>query len=346
MVVFVDTHNRMADMAKVISMFNNKGGVGKTTYLFHVAHMLARHAINVLVVDCDSQCNLTAYAWPSPWIKRAWHEEGNSIWRNIELVARGIGDIRNRTPSPISLGHPRLFMVPGDLKLSDFEDRLGETWSGARGGNEAALRVQSAIHRYIRWAAEKVSAHIVLVDLGPNLGALNRAVLASSDYFIVPMAPDLFSVRGTENLASKLKSWHAEWRQCHESWKGDNLELPNGRPKFLGYVIQNHNRRNNETGMTHGWGLYGRVIANAVNENIINALTPLDQVVDWDDGEFNLGQIPNLHSLIPYSQRARKPVFYCTSRDGLKGAHITRAAESMQYFLGITEIIQSTLEMD
>jgi chromosome partitioning protein len=46
----------------IISMFNNKGGVGKTTLLFHVAHVLAESGRKVLIVDCDSQCNLTAYA--------------------------------------------------------------------------------------------------------------------------------------------------------------------------------------------------------------------------------------------------------------------------------------------
>jgi chromosome partitioning protein len=56
-----------------------------------------------------------------------------------------------------------------------------------------------------------VEADIVLVDLGPNLGALNRAVLATSDFFITPVAPDLFSIQGTENLGNKLVSWRKEW---------------------------------------------------------------------------------------------------------------------------------------
>lgn len=47
---------------KSIAIFNNKGGVGKTTYLYHIANILADAGNNVLMVDCDSQCNLTAYA--------------------------------------------------------------------------------------------------------------------------------------------------------------------------------------------------------------------------------------------------------------------------------------------
>lgn len=333
-------------MAKAISIFNNKGGVGKTTYMFHVAHLLARGDVRVLMVDCDSQSNLTAYSLANPAIRRSWAPDGNSIWRNIELVARGVGDIRQRGPSLIRPDYPNLYIVPGDLQLTNFEDRLGDSWSGAKGGSEASLRIQSAIFRYVKWAAELINAQIILIDLGPNLGALNRAVLAASDYFIVPMAPDLFSIRGTENLASKLQLWQREWQQCHVAWQGNDLELPPGRPKFLGYVVQSHNLRNNQDGMTRGWNLFGRIINDTVQNNIVRVLTPLDQVVDWDEGDYKLGMIPNLHSLIPYSQRARKPVFDCTYADGLRGDHIRRAADARGHFTGIVDIIRDTLNWD
>lgn len=95
-----------------------------------------------------------------------------------------------------------MHLIPGDLLLSDFEDLLGDTWNAAKGGSEPALRAQSAIYRAILQAAEKVSAEAILIDLGPNLGSLNRAVLGGSDYVIVPVAPDLFSIRGAENLGT------------------------------------------------------------------------------------------------------------------------------------------------
>jgi chromosome partitioning protein len=241
-------------MATTISIFNNKGGVGKTTFLFHVAHRLADQGRSVLMVDCDSQCNLTAYALTDAVIERAWAErDGNSIYRMIEPVARTIGDIRNRAPTKLG---DRLFLLPGDLLLSDFEDRLGDTWNGAKGGSEPALRAQSAIFRAINNAAEKAVAEIVLVDLGPNLAALNRAVLGGTDYVIVPVAPDLFSIRGTENLGSKFETWRREWDQCNGAWAGDGLAIPHGRPKFLGYVVQQHNIRNNAAGMTQGWQIF------------------------------------------------------------------------------------------
>ena len=231
-------------------------------------------------------------------------------------------------------------MCRGDLRLSNFEDLLGDTWSPARGGSEPALRAQSAIHRYIEFAKERIAADLVLIDLGPNLGALNRAALATSDYFITPVAPDLFSIQGTENLGNKLVAWRREWDQCNNAWEGDHLSIPQGRPSYLGYVVQMHNlRTGNPDGMTAGWAIYGAELEPAVRENIVDKLRPLGQVIEWEEDDYRLGQIPNLHSLIPYSLEAKKPIFDCTSADGLRGAHIRRAAESQQHFAQVVDTL-------
>jgi cellulose biosynthesis protein BcsQ len=274
-------------------------------------------------------------------IRRAWHEDGNSIYQNVLPVYRTTGDIRNRMPTRVRTDY-NLFLVPGDLRLSNFEDLLGDTWSAARGGSEPALRAQSAIHRYIEFAAERVGADVVLIDLGPNLGALNRAVLASSDYFIMPVAPDLFSIQGTENLGNKLVSWRREWDQCNAAWDGGILSIPQGRPACLGYVVQMHNQRADAVNnMTAGWRIYGQRLEPAIQTNIVERLRPIDQVVEWEDGNFQIGQIPNLHSLIPYSLKARKPVFDCRYADGLRGEHIARAAASENHFREIVATLQT-----
>ncbi|WP_084694159.1 ParA family protein [Marinobacter daepoensis] len=317
---------------KIISIFNNKGGVGKTTYMYHIAHMLEKQGKVVLVVDLDSQCNLSAYSLSDSELEKSWkNDRGNSIWNAIERVYEGLGDIRQRKPSLIKSSYPNLYIVPGDVLLSNYEDSLGDTWSSAKGGNAPALRVQSAIYRYVKWAAEQVNADVVMLDLGPNLGALNRSILAASDYFIVPMSPDLFSIRGTKNLGAKLALWRKEWDQCNNSKNGD-IDLPKGAPTFLGYVMQQHNIRRNSRGMTRGWSIFGDQVASAVKENIVDVLEPLGQVHKWGGNDWNIGQIPNLHSLVPYSLEAKKPVFDCTSKDGLNGAHISTARDSAQHF--------------
>ena len=207
-----------------------------------------------------------------------------------------------------------------------------------------ALRVQSAIYRYILWCAETIQADVVLLDLGPNLGSLNRAVLAASDYFITPVSPDLFSIRGTENLGNKLNTWRTGWDQCNSYSDFIDFQLPAGRPCFLGYVKQQHNVRDNEAGMTRGWNLFGEQIEGAVRQNIVSRLEPLGQVFHWGDGLFDLGGIPNLHSLVPYSQEAKKPIFDLRSGDGLTGAHISRARNSTEYFEPMVDVLLQVLD--
>ncbi len=109
-----------------------------------------------------------------------------------------------------------------------------------------------------------------------------------SDYFIVPMSPDLFSIRGTMNLGQKLATWRKEWDQCNEA-SSDDLDLPKGAPVFLEYVMQQHNIRNNVDGMTRSWSIFGNQIESAVKENIINALNPVGQVHNWGDNNWNSG---------------------------------------------------------
>lgn len=329
---------------KTISIFNNKGGVGKTTYIYHIAHLLAQQGKRVLLVDCDSQANLTAYCLRDEEIVSSWEEHGNSIYRGIELVYRGLGDVRaDLVPIQINSDeYPSLFLIPGDIRLSNFEDFLGDSWNSAKGGSEPSLRIQSAIHRLATSVAERYNIDAILYDLGPNLGALNRAILGASDYFITPIAPDLFSLKGTENLGQKLLTWRQGWRQCNEAAGELGISIPRGEPSFLGYVVQRHNIRNNEEGMTRGWQIYGERIDSAVSENIVNVLQPLGQVHEWADG-YNLGQIPNLHSLIPYSLEARRPVFDCNGRHGLTGAHISRARESRAHFDSIITRLLSVI---
>lgn len=62
------------------------------------------------------------------------------------------------------------------------------------------MRILSSFWQILQMAAQKIQADIILVDIGPNLGAINRSVLIATDYVAIPLGADLFSLQGLKNL--------------------------------------------------------------------------------------------------------------------------------------------------
>jgi hypothetical protein len=98
---------------------------------------------------------------------------------------------------------PNLGLLPGDVLLSGTEQELSLAWATSLGGGISAIRafgVTTAFSTLVQRAAAQTDARIVLVDVGPNLGAINRAVMIASDHVVIPLAPDLYSLQGLRNL--------------------------------------------------------------------------------------------------------------------------------------------------
>ncbi len=79
----------------------------------------------------------------------------------------------------------------------------------------------------------------MLIDVGPNLGAINRAALIAADHVVIPLAPDLFSLKGLHNLGPRLRAWGEGWRERMQQ-KPEGLELPKGDMKPIGYIVMQH----------------------------------------------------------------------------------------------------------
>lgn len=80
--------------------------------------------------------------------------------------------------------------------------------SGFFRSDESAFRTMTAFHRLVQQGADW-GAELVLIDVGPNLGAINRSALIASDQVCLPLAPDLFSLQGLKNLGPTLREWRA-----------------------------------------------------------------------------------------------------------------------------------------
>ena len=300
-----------------IAFFNNKGGVGKTTLVFHVAHMLAELGRRVLLLDLDPQSNLTAMCVGAERLEELWpsvREHPRTILGAVRPFLRGTGDVI--VPEVEAVGEG-VGMIPGDLGLSTFEDHLADAWPRAIDRREDAFRVLSAFHRVAAGAAESFSADTLLIDVAPSLGALNRAALLDADSVITPLAPDLYSIQGLRHLGPSLVSWRESWAERRERSPDPTLALPRGAMQPLGYVVMQAGMRLDRPVLA-----YQRWVARIPNEyreamGIADA--PPREV---SEDPWCLGLMRHFQSLMPLAQDARKPMFRLRPGDGAIGAHM------------------------
>jgi cellulose biosynthesis protein BcsQ len=209
-----------------VTFFNNKGGVGKITMVYHIAWMLAELGKRVVAIDLDPQSNLSAMFLDDDRLGQLVErkpDEHLTVLDSIVPVTEGEGYV----PVHIEAISEKIGLVVGDLALSTFADRLSDAWLKCLNRDIYAFRITSVFDTIIADARDRWDADIVVVDIGPNLGAINRAVTISSDYIILPVASDLFSLQGIKNLGMSLINWRADWnKRREENPKPGTLKIP------------------------------------------------------------------------------------------------------------------------
>jgi chromosome partitioning protein len=316
----------------VIAFFNNKGGVGKTSLVYHLAWMFADLGAKVVAADLDPQANLTAAFLDDDELERLWNSS-DTIYGLIEPLIKGIGDVRY---DGFSVTSGRLVLLPGDLRLSTFEDELSTQWPLCLEGKERAFRVESAFWRVMQRSAEVSKADLILVDLGPNLGALNRAGLIASDFVVIPLSPDLYSLQGLRNLGPTLRRWRRDWadRLSRKPLEMD-LELPAGAILPLGYVVQQHGVRLDRP--VKAYEKWIDRIPSEYREFVLSELGGENYSIQSD--QHKLALLKHYRSLMPMAQEARKPMFYLKPADGAIGSHFQSAQEAYSDFRQLARAI-------
>ena len=304
---------------KTIAFFNNKGGVGKTTLSYHLSVMLARLGWRVLAADLDPQANLTSAFLVEDDLERLWEPEdgGDSVLSAINPILRGTGDIA--APVPLSLGD-RVWLLAGDLGLSRFEDNLSDAWPLGLNGDAAALRATTAFYRLVQQAARSASADVAVVDVGPNLGAVNRAAIIAADHIIVPLAADIDSLQGLRNLGPTVRRWRDDWSRVRAANDGNaevDFDLPSGEMAPSGYVVLQHAIRLDRP--VRAYETWLKRIPGTYAEYVLNEPPPPTRTTDDDPN--CLATLRNYRSLMPYAQEARKPMFDLKPADGAIGGH-------------------------
>lgn len=323
---------------KSIAFFNNKGGVGKTTLIYHIAYMMAELDYRVLVADLDPQSNLSSM-FLSENILYDKIENGESITAALKSLVKGIGDIEDVHIEKIST---HLSLLIGNLELSSLEDRLSDTWTKCLNGDEAAFRFVSAFYRIIKKAADKKEVDFVLIDVGPNLGAINRAALIATDYVIIPVGADLFSVQGIKNVGKTLASWRAGWQDRIKRNPEPELELPSGKMNPLGYIVSQHGIK--EKKPVKAYAQWAERIPEIYRKAILGDYGIGSTSVEGDEN--CLGLLKHYRSLIPMSMEVNKPIFSLKPADGAIGAHLEAVRKAYQDFKQLTEKIIETVSAE
>lgn len=293
--------------ARRIALYNHKGGVGKTTATFNLAAELGRLGKRVLLVDSDPQCNLTSYCIKNETIDtlldRSDTPDGRTIWSAVKPISEAEGDFKS--VSPMKLDVENLYLVPGDIRLSQFEVDLMELWTNCRQIKPKGFRGVTAISRFINKISKQLNIYYVFYDTGPNIGPLNQTILLDCDHFIIPMACDEFSIRALKTLGRTLFQWVKDW-QVISSLAHENSYLLPGKPEFLGYIYQNYK-------------VYGGSLVEAkagflpkmekeIHAQIIKILKELGLAASKSLAKHKLGGIKELGSLASQSQTQKRPM--------------------------------------
>ncbi len=281
---------------KVISVFNNKGGVGKTTLTFHVAHALSEMGKKVLIIDADPQCNLTIYAMDQETIHDLWAvedpfidegyesskkkckevqyqkitSEPRSIHFLLKPTEEGTGD-HAQLPPPVKLTK-NLDIIPGRLTLHLYEEKVASRWTDIYRGEPLAIRTITKIRSLAEQYSEIYDYDYVIIDTSPSLGSLNKVIISTVDGFFVPASPDLFSLYGIKNIGKALASWKDEFNIIYKLISEEKRDLfPKNFVTFLGYTIYNAKKYagyKNKWDLAHAHLNYANQIPLTIKDNI------------------------------------------------------------------------------
>lgn len=299
---------------KTVAFFNNKGGVGKTSLVYHLAWMFADHGIKTLAVDLDPQANLTAMFLKEERLESIWpdDEHPETVYGAIRPILRGTGDIAKPHVEKII---KNLGLIAGDLGLSRFEDKLSDAWPRCHNSDESAFRTMTAFHRLVQHGVDR-GVEIALIDVGPNLGAINRSALIASDQVCLPLAPDLFSLQGLKNLGPTLRDWRRVWAELLTKAPPD-LSMPKGSMQPVGYIVMQHGIQDNRP--VKAYKRWMERIPRVYREVVLDEEIQIMPTVAEDP--YCLSLLKHYRSLMPMAMQARKPIFFLKPADGAIGAH-------------------------
>jgi len=170
---------------RIISLANQKGGVGKTTTAINLGTALAAIGERVLIVDLDPQGNASTGLGIDRRDRRA----------STYDVLTGEVSLRE---SVVPTAVPRLHIAPSTMDLSGLELELGHT-------RDRAFRLRNAIEALNANVSPEADFTYVLIDCPPSLNLLTVNAMAASDAILVPLQCEFFALEGLSQLLQTVE---------------------------------------------------------------------------------------------------------------------------------------------
>lgn len=341
-----------ARMAPIISLFNHKGGVSKTTTAFNLGWAMAERGKKVLIVDGDPQCNLTGTVLGFDGISdfsafyKKWPEANISAC--LEPIFKATGSPLK--PAMITkTSHDNLKLLAGNIDLAENETQISVALSTSA-AIPALQNIPGSVCALLRMTAEKYELDAVIVDMSPSVGALNQCLLMGSDYFIVPTSPDYYCNQAISSLSRVLPRWHG----AVQHFRNQNLlyPFPSAPPKFCGIISQRYRPRLGSPAQS--FQTWINTIKQSVLQEFVPALTTIGMTISVaefnaatpGDTPYNLINIADFNSLIAQSQKHNKPVFALTDAQIEQvGVILKTMKESRDSFKSSFDALANTIEI-
>lgn len=338
---------------KSIVFFNNKGGVGKTTLACNLVSYMNKHKnIRVLLIDADPQCNATQAILSDEICENIYLEPDENSPKTLYsyLSPLEMGEPQIELPVAPILGTTNRFqtdLIPGHPSMSIIEDRLSDAWSSVRAREIGGYRITNWCHQLLSSLEGKYD--LVVFDVGPSLGALNRSIILSCDYILTPFGCDIFSLLGIKNIADWITKWDEQYMssvkdgiketpQAFEKYK--IIKNTSNKHRFLGYSVQQYVSRKFKEGPrpVKSYDEIMNRIPDTVKRSMMSFLPE-----NLDLNNIELGHIPYLYSLVPMAQAAKAPMHALSSSDGVVGSQYKQVIEFQDLMSVISDKILDNL---
>ena len=321
-------------MKTKIGIFNHKGGVAKTTTSFHLGWMLTNLGHKVLFIDSDSQCNLsTLFLGGDDFEDHYINNPTDNLKNALSPAFESKPQLLQAPNCIVHKKNENLFLLPGNPEITEYETQLGIAINFNQSFT-VAKNLPGSFNYLMNITAEKYKVDFVIIDMNPSLSSINQVLLMSTNYFILPLSIDYFSERAVDSMSKIIPRWSKWYNEAVKFFVDSEYKLQDKKPKFLGYVFNNFNKRKGEPAKP----VQG--IMDSITESFNNQFIPKlkeEGMININQTEFNLAQISDFQSLKATYQESSLPIFEITTEHGYSGALVKQYENTISTFYAVYE---------